>query len=131
MSEQIHRTNIQVRFSDTDALGHVNNAIFATWAELGRLEFLHSLGGTVRSLILASLTIEFRRQVMFDEPVSVESWIPRIGNSSFGLDQIIYAGGEVVAEITSTIVHFDYSINKASRVPDSLRSAMGDYLRAG
>ena len=129
MSEQIHRTNIQVRFSDTDALGHVNNAIFATWAEIGRLDFLHSLGGTVRSLILASLTIEFRRQVMIDQAVYVESWIPRIGNSSFGLDQIIYAGGEVAADITSTIVHFDYSVNKASRVPDALRELMGPYVR--
>ena len=51
---KVHRTDIQVRFGDTDALGHVNNASFAAYAELARLDFFPS-----RSLIL---TLFFARQ---------------------------------------------------------------------
>gem|GEM_PF-7071886 len=54
---------IQLRFSDTDRLGHVNNAVFATYAELGRLAFLRELGMTDQGLILARLAIDFLRQV--------------------------------------------------------------------
>ena len=35
-----HRTDIQMRFGDTDALGHVNNASYASYAEVARLEAL-------------------------------------------------------------------------------------------
>jgi len=80
MTNQTHRTDIQVRFGDSDALGHINNASFATYAEVARLAFFSDLGGTVQSLILANLCIDFRRQVKVDEPVHVDTWVEKIGN---------------------------------------------------
>ena len=44
-----HRTTIQVRFRDTDAFGHVNNAVFFSYVELARvLEVLHAPTASVR-----------------------------------------------------------------------------------
>ena len=40
----VHHTELQMRFSDTDALGHVNNIAFASYAETGRVDFLKRLG---------------------------------------------------------------------------------------
>src|SRR4051794_32100532 len=80
-----HRTDIQMRFGDTDALGHINNASFASYAELGRLDFLSKLGGSVRSLILASLYIDFRRQVNLGDRLYVESWVSKLGRTSVTL----------------------------------------------
>jgi acyl-CoA thioester hydrolase len=125
---QIHRTDIQVRFGDTDALGHVNNASFAAYAELARLDFLKRFGGSVRSLILASLYIDFRRQVSFTDEVFVETVVEKIGTSSVTLAQTIVAAGERAADVRSTVVYFDYSKNKSRPLTDEMRVAVAPFL---
>ena len=128
-SGQVHRTNVQVRFGDTDALGHVNNASFASFAELARLDFLHRFGGSVRSLILASLYIDFRRQVGFTDEVYVETAVEKVGTSSVTLAQAIFAGGERAADVRSTVVYFDYSNNRSRPLTDEMRAAVAPFLR--
>lgn len=123
-----HRTDIQLRFGDTDALGHVNNAAYAQYAELARLDFLRRLGRPVSSLILARLAIDFRRQVDFTEAVHVESWVERLGRTSFGLRHAVYAAGELAAEIESVVVVFDYDAGRSMAIPDALRDALAPYL---
>lgn len=122
-----HRVDLQVRFADTDALGHVNNAAFAAYAELGRLDFLQGLGKAVTSLILANLTIDFRRQVRFGESAHIETWVRRLGGSSIELAQVVYAEGEVAAEIRSVVVHFDYAAGRATPLTDEMRAALAPY----
>lgn len=124
-----HRTDIQMRFGDTDALGHINNARFASYAELGRLDFLSKLGGSVRSLILASLYIDFRRQVKLGERVHVDTFVSNLGRSSITLGQTIYASDERAADITSVVVHFDYATNKAKELTDDMRRVLNLYMQ--
>jgi acyl-CoA thioester hydrolase len=128
---QVHRTDIQVRFGDTDALGHVNNASFAAYAELARLDFLNRFGGSVRSLILASLYIDFRRQVSFTEAVYVETAVERIGTSSVTLAQTVFAASERAADVRSTVVYFDYSKNKSRPLTDDMRASVAPFLKTG
>jgi acyl-CoA thioester hydrolase len=116
---------IQVRFNDTDALGHVNNAAYAHYAELGRLYFLRSLEVEVGKLILARLELDFRRQVKFGDDVSVETAVERIGNSSIHVGQKIFAGDEIAAEVKSVVVYFDYESGRAVRIPDQFREKLG------
>ena len=125
---QIHRVQIQVRFGDTDALGHVNNASFAAYAEIARLEFLTLFGKSVRSLILASLYIDFRRQVKFDESVHVETRVGRIGTSSITLEQTVFAGDERAADIKSTVVYFDYAAGKSRQLTADMRDSLAPYV---
>jgi|ERR1043166_1375390 acyl-CoA thioester hydrolase len=127
-----HRTDIQVRFGDTDALGHVNNASFASYAELGRLDFLQTeLGRSVGSIILASLHLEYRRQVNFRDTVSVETWVGRLGASSITLQQIVYANGERAADVQSVVVHFDYATSSTRPLTDDIRDALAPYVAEG
>ena len=129
-SGQIHRTNVQVRFGDTDALGHVNNASFASFAELARLDFLNRFGGSVRSLILASLYIDFRRQVGFTDEVYVETRVEKLGTTSVTLAQTVFANGERAADVRSTVVFFDYANNKARPLTDEMRAAVAPFLES-
>lgn len=123
-----HRTDVQIRFGDTDALGHINNAAYAQYAELARLDFLHHLGTRVSSLIIARLAIDFRRQVDFREPVHVESWVERMGRSSIGLRHAVYAAGELAADIESVVVVFDYEAGRSMEIPGELRDALAPFL---
>ena len=122
---------VQMRFSDTDRLGHVNNAVYATYAETARLAFLAELGMTDRGLILARLAIDFVRQVRLGDECEVGTRVVRIGNTSFTLSQTLRAGGEVAAEVEAVLVCFDYETQRPIRVPDDFRTALAGSGSAG
>jgi acyl-CoA thioester hydrolase len=127
-----HRTDIQPRFSDTDALGHVNNQSFAAYAELGRLDFVnHLFDRSVGTIILASLYLDFRRQVRFPEPLHIETWVAKLGSSSITLQQIIYASGERAADVKSVVVYFDYATAKPRELTAEIRTTLAPYVDAG
>jgi acyl-CoA thioester hydrolase len=130
MSFSRHRTDIQTRFGDTDALGHVNNASYAAYAEIARLDFLARLGKSVRSLILASLYLDFRKQVAFTDRVHVDSWLEKLGRSSIILLQTMYANDVRAADIRSVVVHFDYASNKSKELDDQMRAVLEPYVNA-
>ena len=126
---RVHRLEIQVRFGDTDAMGHLNNTSFAFYAESGRLAFVGTMGEEVRALILAHLAIDFRRQVRFGESVVVETQVERLGTSSITLQQRILADGTLAADVRSVVVYFDYADAKARPIPDRLRALLARYPR--
>lgn len=123
-----HRLEIQVRFGDTDAMGHLNNTSFAYYAEVGRLDFFAAFGEAVRSLILAHLAIDFRRQVRFGEAVTVETQVERLGRSSVTLRQRVLAGGTLAADVRSVVVYFDYANAASKEIPDALRAVLAPYV---
>ncbi len=130
MTSQTHRIDIQVRFADSDALGHINNATFATYAEMARLEFLSTLGEPVQRLILANLVVDFRRQVLVTDAVHVDSWVERIGTTSMAIAHTIFANDERAADVKSVVVYFDYAASKAMPLTAQMRDALTAYLRS-
>lgn len=118
------RLPLQLRFSDTDKLGHVNNAVYATYAEVGRLEFLKELGIESATLILARLTIDFRSQVRLGDECSIQSRVMALGNSSFRLAQTLLANGRSAAEFEAVMVWFDYQRQLPVRLPDEVRRVL-------
>lgn len=119
---------IEVRFADTDAAGHVNNAAYATYGEAGRIAFLEACGLDVAQLILARIEIDFRRQLRFGDEVGVESAVERVGNSSVTVRQTVRANDEVAAELRSVVVNFDYDAERPARIPDEARDRMRAYV---
>ena len=128
MTHTVHRTEIQTRFGDTDALGHVNNASFAAYAEVARLEFLKELGTSVTTLILASLYVDYRRQVGWDERVHVETAVEKLGRSSLTLVQTIFANDERAADVKSVVVHFDYASSQSRELTTEIRAVLRPYV---
>ena len=128
---RVHRTAVQMRFADTDALGHVNNGSFVLYAETARLEFLGALGGAVQSLILAHLSIDFRRQVTFGEAIVVDTWVERVGRTSVTILHAIRADDTVAAEVRSVVVAFDYAAQRPRPWTDAERAGLDAYRTAG
>lgn len=122
--------DVQVRFSDTDALGHVNNAVYATYAELGRVEFVRSLDMPPGGFILARLAIDYRSQVRLGQRVRVETWVERIGNSSVTMRQVVHADDTPAAEIEAVAVWFDYGADRPLPIPESARREFEAWLAA-
>jgi acyl-CoA thioester hydrolase len=123
-----HRTPLQVRFRDTDAFGHVNNAVFFTYIELARIRYLLDVLQPPEPfermpLILARVELDFRSPIMFGEEVDVETQVDRIGRSSIAMSHRLTAGAHhrLVGEAQSVLVTYDYAVSRPMPVPDEWR----------
>jgi acyl-CoA thioester hydrolase len=126
-----HRTPIQVRFRDTDAFGHVNNAVFFTYIELARVRYLVDVleleGPFERMpLILARVELDFRSPILFGEEVDVTTQVDRIGRSSIAMSHRLSAGADrrLVGESQSVLVTYDYEAAAPIPVPDDWRAKL-------
>lgn len=131
-----HIHPIQLRFADTDALGHINNAAYALYIESARVGFLVATGLPVGSLVLARLEIDYKMQVKFDANASftdptkgmvVESQVERIGSSSMTLRQQIMWKGKLAADVRTVVVNFDYKTGAPAPVSAEVRSLLEAY----
>ncbi|QSO49141.1 acyl-CoA thioesterase [Alicyclobacillus mengziensis] len=127
-----HHMTITVRFSDTDMLGHVNNASYFTYMEEARLYFMNAIEITGAALIIASAKVDWRAQTYFPDTLDVETYITRIGNSSFDVATTLTSqrSSQVVFEGIATLVHFDYETQKSIPLSDSQRKCLEGYLEA-
>jgi acyl-CoA thioester hydrolase len=119
-----HRTDIQVRFSDTDAQGHLNNTAYTVYAELARADLLGVLRGPDTHLLLAEMTLRFQSQVRFGQVVHVTTDVQEVGESSVTLAQTVYADDEVAATITSVVVLFDARAGAPKAFPEPVRKRL-------
>jgi acyl-CoA thioester hydrolase len=135
-----HHVEIHVRFSDTDARGHVNNAVYLTYCEIGRIRYWSDVTGEAftsvaagaESLILAEARITYRAQTFYGELVSVQTRASRIGRSSFTLEHRLLAtpdGGEprLVAVSDSILVRYDYTTGASIPLSDEQVAAIEAY----
>jgi acyl-CoA thioester hydrolase len=111
----VHRET--VRFRDLDALGHMNNAVYATFIEQARLIFLSQHGAEPENMILARLEIDFRSPVELGETVEIVVEPTRIGTKSFDLEYVLRAGERVVAEAKTVLVAYDYATARPIELP--------------
>ena len=118
-----------MRFRDTDAFGHVNNAVFFSYLELARIRyFLDVLEPSEpferMPLILARVELDFRSPIMFGEDVEVLTQVDRIGRSSIAMSHRMTAGSDrrLVGEAESVLVTYDYEVGRPMPVPDEWRA---------
>ena len=119
-------------FSDTDALGHINNTRLPVWFENARDPIFRIFTPEVDleswPLILAHLSIDFTGQIYFGEDVRVTTEVEKIGNSSVTLRQCAWQREQCVAASTAVMVHFSYHDNCSQRIPDVIRHQLQRHL---
>ncbi len=122
----------QVVFRDIDMLGHVNNAVYATYFETARVEYLHELTRELSeqfSFILAELTITYKSPAYLRERLLIGQRVSEIRNSSMVIDgQIIEkTSGRLVATSRAVLVHFDYEQQRPVPIPQELRAQIARF----
>lgn len=118
----VHRET--VRFRDLDSLGHMNNAVYATFLEQARIALLAPLGAQVTNMILARLEIDFRAQVSLGDEVEIEVTPGRVGTKSFELAYAMRVRGTVVAEAKTVLVAYDYGRAQSVEIPDEWKERL-------
>jgi acyl-CoA thioester hydrolase len=113
----------KLRYADTDRQGHVNNSVFATLLETGRVEVIYAqeigLHDPGCSFVIASLPIDFLDEVHWPGVVDIGTRVGKIGRSSVTLEQAIFQQGRCVATSRSVIVHVDTSTRRSSPLSES------------
>jgi acyl-CoA thioester hydrolase len=122
----VHRE--RVRFRDVDAMGHVNNAVLATYVEQARIEYLRHLGvldgPLFMGMILARLEIDFLAPTQPGGEVEVGVRASRSGNKSFQLDYELRQGEREIARASTVLVAYDYERAKSMPLPDEWRERL-------
>jgi acyl-CoA thioester hydrolase len=130
MSDDVYAVDVPVRYQDVDALGHVNNAIYATYLEEARVQYLPDvLGDTgATEAVLANLEIDYRRPVTIeDDFVTVEVAVVDVGTKSVTFEYDVYAGGELAAEASTVQVTYDAETNSSTEIPEAWRQRLREF----
>lgn len=131
LAEYPFHYRIEVRFRDLDALGHVNNAVYATYFESARIAYYQRLvGGSLDRLgiILAELTISYKAPAHFGDELLVGVRVSRIGGKSFTMDYAIarVGDGALIATGQSVLVAYDYAAGCSVPVSDEFRARVAE-----
>lgn len=106
-----HRTVVTIRFRDLDRQNHVNNSVFATYFEAGRVVILydeaHGLIAPGASFVLARLAIDYLGEVHWPGEIEVGTAIAAVGNASLTVRQALFVEGRCVAAAENTLVMVD------------------------
>jgi acyl-CoA thioester hydrolase len=131
---------IEVRYSDLDPQGHVNNANFLTYIEQARINYIIALGLFSKEqsfadvgIILADVHVTFLAPIFFGQQVRVALGVTRLGVKSMNMEYRLFdAGTNTELAVASTVlVSYDYRANKSIPIPDFWRKTISEYEKTG
>ncbi len=123
-----HWTPVTIRYSDQDAMAHVNNTALATYVEAARTAFIYDLIGKgdikEQEFILARLVIDYRSELHYPGTVEVGARLIRIGNKSLTTGYGVFKGGDCIATSECVNVFYDMGLRKTVPPSDSVRAVL-------
>ncbi|MBI3433688.1 MAG: acyl-CoA thioesterase [Proteobacteria bacterium] len=129
-----HRVTDVVRFADLDAQGHVNNAVFATYFEAGRVDMFRlpdlSIGIPGATFVLAHTEISFLQELRWPGAVEVGSRVAKFGRSSFLIEHAVFKDGACAATGSATMVLIDQATRRSRPLPDAIVAKLSRFARA-
>lgn len=128
-----HKTKIKVRFSDLDAMRHVNNAKYLTFLEEARIDYFSSLFDRKKDsldfeAVVARIEIDYLFPIHLGDEVEVFTRISKIGNKSVDVEHIVAVKKEdkiVKAAVSVTkLVYYDYKTGKTKAIPEAAKKTI-------
>ena len=123
-----HWTPVTIRYSDQDAMAHVNNTALATYIEAARTAFIYDLiqkgGMEGMEFILARLIIDYHRELHYPGTVEVGARLIRVGTKSLTTGYGVFKGEDCVATSECVNVFYDIGARKTVAPSASIRAAL-------
>jgi acyl-CoA thioester hydrolase len=129
-SEFKHSLAIQMRFSDVDGFGHVNNSVVQEYCDLGRMYYLRDVLGWIpgatdsdEQLVVVSTKTDFRGQIFLGQDIEVLTTVYELGNKSLKMAQWIIDkhSEEPLSVCDSVMAGFRRSEGVSFRLPGAWR----------
>ncbi len=121
-----HKTNMKVRFSDLDAMQHVNNATYLTFLEEARIKYFNDLFNKEESnldykAVVGRIEIDYLHPIMLGDNIEIFTKISKVGNKSLDVQNIIVIKRDdenIKAAVALTkLVYFDYISQVTKQIP--------------
>jgi len=127
MMPQKYSTSIELRFSDLDAYGHVNSAVYFTYLETARVKLFHAFFREVTQhgifTLVARAECDFKIPITLYDTVIVTLWIAKTGRSSFDLEYRLHDDQDkTYATARTTMVCFDSIKGKTVAIPEIIKA---------
>ena len=131
-----HKISVKVRFSDLDAMGHVNNASYLSYLEEARLAYYnHVLKMDTDNLdfnaVIARIEIDYIDQIKLGDNVEVYTRTAKIGNKSSDVEHLIVVANngnkKIAAKALTKLVSFDYRKNISVPVSEEAKKTIEEF----
>ena len=131
-----HRQEIQIRFCDTDSLGHVNNSNYLSYMELARISYIdkvfgNSINWAADGVILAKAVVDFKLPVMLPDKLFVYIRTSRLGTKSFDIEYLfvreVNGENEIVSSGSTVMVAYNYATNKTIEILPQWRKKIEEF----
>ena len=130
-----YRLTDNVRFADLDPNQHVNNAVYATYFETGRVMLVkdrsYGLMPPGLSWIMVRLDIHFRAELRWPGSIETGLGVAKFGRTSVTFDQVVFSEGTCVASAQSVTVLVDESTRKPTVLTEEIIRNFQPWLRRG
>lgn len=125
----IDPVKIQVRFTDLDVLGHVNNNVYLSYFEMARVHYFKVLLGTdwnwkTDGVVLAKNEVEYLKPVLLTDTPEVLMFTEHIGQKSFTLGYELKVNGIIFARGRSVLVAYDGVNQRSKEIPVKMIEAL-------
>lgn len=119
-------TPVQMRFSDADSFGHINNVAQQMYFDLGKTDLFKELWRLTSAAeqvpaMIVSLNTDFYEQILYGDEVAVETSIESIGNKSLRLVQRLMSGEKLCTLSRTVMVCYDRQSGQSIPAPDAWR----------
>ncbi|ABD08535.1 Thioesterase superfamily [Rhodopseudomonas palustris HaA2] len=130
-----YRLSDNVRFADLDPNNHVNNAVYASYFETGRVTLMkqpsHGLIPEGLSWVLVRLDIHFRSELHWPGTIELGIGLVKLGRTSTHFDQVVFSEGVCVASARAVTVLVDATSRKPTPLPDQLIANLAPWWLRG
>ena len=130
-----YRLSDNVRFADLDPNQHVNNAVYATYFETGRVTLMkdrnYGLMPDGVTWIMVRLDIHFRAELRWPGTIELGLGVAKFGRTSVTFDQVVFSEGTCVASAQSVSVLLDEATRKPMALTEEIIGNFQRWLRRG
>lgn len=124
----------QIRFSDVDQFGHVNNSVYFSLYDLAKTTYVKEvLSGRMKwnevGIVVANINANFMSPIFFMDNVNIETATVELGNKSFILMQraVDAESGVVKCECRTVMVVYDLKTQTPMQMPEEYKQAICEY----
>ncbi len=125
----------KVRYSDTDRQGHVNNTVFATFLETGRVEVLYNPDDPMfaddAEFVIVASNLNLEGEIHWPGTVDIGSRVAKLGTSSITLEQALFQNNRQVASAQTVLVQINSASRKAQPLSDQTRARLKPLMIGG
>ncbi len=130
-----YRLTDNVRFADLDPNNHVNNAVYASYFETGRVTLMkdraYGLMPEGFAWIMVRLDIHFRAELRWPGTIDLGLGVSKFGRISVTFDQVVFSAGQCVASAQSVSVLLDEATRKPTPLTEQIIENFKPWLRRG